>query len=190
MMQTHLVDVPEIAKALEEFSAPDCNPLNAQRLIADMGASLGQRLRSESVQFDYLCPILRAGLPLAVGLSRHFPYVEVAPIHARREFNTQTIAVERIAAIRDGSTLLLVDTIAATGGTLVTLGRLLKQEWEGLRLLVAVGYASPTALERLESSDVFDSTWVGRIADGVDAQGYLFPATHGDAGDKMFRGMF
>ena len=46
MMQTHLVDVPEIAKALEEFSTPDCNPLNAQRLIADMGASLGQRLRS------------------------------------------------------------------------------------------------------------------------------------------------
>ncbi|GAB3380956.1 uracil phosphoribosyltransferase [Lysobacter fragariae] len=189
-MHIHLVDIPEIATTLEEFSSPDCNQLNAQRLIADMGSTLGQRIRSQSVAFDYLCPILRAGLPLAVGISRHFPEVAVAPIHAKRLTNAQTIAVERIAAIRDDSTLLLVDTIAATGGTLATLGRLLKEEWEGLRLLAAVGYASPEALGRLEGSGVFDTIWVGRVADGVDAQGYLFPATNGDAGDKMFRGMF
>lgn len=189
-MHTHLVDIPEITTALEEFSAPDCNPLSAQRLIADMGAGLGARIRSHAASFDYLCPILRAGLPLAVGISRHFPDVEVAPIHAKRLTSTQTIAVERIASIRNDSSLLLVDTILATGGTLTTLGRLLKEEWEGLRLLAAVGYASPEALQKLESSGLFDTIWVGRVADGVDAQGYLFPATHGDAGDKMFAGMF
>lgn len=189
-MQTHLVDVPEIATALAAFSAPDCNQLSAQRLIADMGATLGERIRRQAVGFDFLCPVLRAGLPLAVGISRHFPDAEVAPIHARRLASTQTIAVERMAAIRNGATLLLADTIAATGGTLATLGRLLREEWEGVRLLAAVGYASPEALARLEGTGVFDSIWVGHVADGVDAQGYLFPATNGDAGDKMFRDMF
>ena len=189
-MQKHVVDIDEIGRALDEFSTPGCSPLSAQRLAVDMGRALGQAIRHHGIEPDYLCPVLRAGLPLAVGLSNHYPQAQVAPIHASRLGVSNAIAIERVAPIRSGSTLLLVDTIAATGSTLVALGRMLKAEWEHLRLLVAIGYASPEALQRLADSGHFEAAWLGRVADGVDAQGYLFPATHGDAGDKMFAGMF
>lgn len=189
-MHTHVVGTPELVMALEKFSAPECGQLSAQHLVADIGSILGKRIKSQSTRLDYLCPILRAGLPLAVGISRHFPEVKVAFIHAKRLANTKMIAVERIASIRNNSALLLVDTIAATGSTLATLGRLLKEEWKALQLFAAVGYASHEALEKLRKSRAFASTWVGCLANGVDAKGYLFPSTNGDAGDKMFRGIF
>lgn len=188
-MLTDMDHHPRVRTLIDEFSAPDCNPLVAQYVIGELGRTLGERIRDTGADVDVVCPILRAGLPFAVGLGTRFPRARVAPIHARRHIGTGTVAVERVADVHDGDALLLVDTIAATGRTLVTLGRLLSSEWSGLTLQVAIGYASPEALEVVSRSGFYERVWVARIAGGVDAAGYLFPATNGDAGDKMFGGM-
>ena len=189
-MAKHISNEHRIAMLLEEFSAPECNTLDAQRLVSDIGGILGEQIARAEDRIDALCPILRAGLPLAVGISRHLSGLDVAPIHAKRLSGRERVAIEQVGKIRSNSTLLLTDTVAATGKTLTTVAALLHSEWQDLRLLVAVAYASPEAISAVEACDLISGLWIGQVAQGVDSNGYLFPATNGDAGDKMYLEMF
>jgi uracil phosphoribosyltransferase len=183
-------EIPGIAALLTEFSAPNCNPLDAQRLAADMGERAGEHLVRNGVGIDTLCPILRAGLPFAVGISRHYPGAHVAAIHARRLGGRDRVAIERMGPLRDGATILLIDTIGATGSTLVAVSGAIREDYPRMRILAISAYASPTAVERVLACGTVDDYIVGRLADGVDADGYLYPPTHGDAGDKLYADMF
>lgn len=187
---THICKERAFASLLEQFSAADCNTLDAQRLVVDMGELLGEGIARSGERIDALCPILRAGLPLAVGISRHLSGLDVTPIHAKRLPGRERVAIERIGSIRDESTLLLTETIAATGKTLTTVAELVHSEWRNVRLLVAVAYASPKAIAAVEMCGLVDRMWIGQVAQGVDENGYLFPATNGDAGDKLYMDMF
>jgi len=188
--QTHICREPGFAGLLDQFSAADCNALDAQRLVVDMGDLLGEWIARSGERVDALCPILRAGLPLAVGISRHLSGLDVSPIHAKRLPGRDRVAIERIGKIRSGSTLLLTETIAATGKTLTTVADLVHSEWRDVRLLVAVAYASPKAIAAVEECGLVAGMWIGQVAHGVDEHGYLFPATNGDAGDKLYMDMF
>lgn len=183
-------EIPGIAALLSEFSAPDCNPLDAQRLAIDMGERAGAHLLRNGIVVDALCPILRAGLPFAVGISRYYPGAHVAAIHARRLRGRDRVAIERMGPLRDGTTVLLIDTIGATGSTLVAVSGAIREDYQRMRILAISAYASPMAVERVLACGTVDDYIVGRLADGVDTDGYLYPPTHGDAGDKLYADMF
>ena len=96
---------------LEELNAKE---VSIQTLT---GVEAKHRLPDE---MPVLVTILRAGLPLNIGVQKVFPYAEVGFLAMSRNEETLKAKVEYVAlpAIK-GRTLILVDTMLATGGSLL-----------------------------------------------------------------------
>jgi 4a-hydroxytetrahydrobiopterin dehydratase len=92
----------------------------------------------------------------------------------------------------DDGKIVILDTIIATGDTVV---KLCEELWEmsgGLprSVVVLCVYAAPEALERVARCPVVEYVVVGRRAERCDERGYLVPYTNGDIGDKIFGGVW
>jgi 4a-hydroxytetrahydrobiopterin dehydratase len=178
-----------VSRLIERFSAVDCRTVHAQRIVADIGDVMGREVVPAIRAVECVCPILRAGLPLAVGVSRHCEHASIVAVRARR--GPSGVQVGRIDSI-GGRSVLLVDTIAATGSTAVHVLDALAAADPGLAITAMFAYASPEAIARITAhrSPILGELWIGHMADTVDAHGYLVPYTNGDAGDKLYGDWF
>ena len=95
----------------------------------------------------------------------------------------------------DGRDVLLMDTIIATGATVLKLLDEMKATIEASVgssmecsrcVTVLTCYANPRALNAIMGHPLVKGIAVGAVADGVDNKGFLFPSTEGDIGDKLF----
>ena len=125
-----------------------------------------------------LATILRAGLPLQQGLLNVFDTAETA-----------CLATYCTAPLLDGKTLILSDSMLATGSSIeITLQKLIEEGGAPTHTHLVCPVASRYAVDYLSSRHGDDMTlWVAAIDEELTSRSYIIPGI-GDAGDLAFGG--
>lgn len=135
--------------------------------------------------------VLRAGLAFHEGFLNVFDRADNAFVAAYREEGLKEemkIHLEYMAAPHlAGSTLLLVDPMLATGGSMELAYKAFLRAGEPRKLHFCVAIAAPEGIAHLQS--VFPSDditlWTAAIDDRLNERAYIVPGL-GDAGDLSF----
>ena len=133
-----------------------------------------------------LVPILRAGLGMLTGVLEMIPAAKVSVVGMRRDEATllpETYYENLVGDIAD-RTVIILDPMLATGGTLVATVALLKAAGctriKGLFLV-----AAPEGLRVLEAAHPDVEVYTAAIDERLNDKGYILPGL-GDAGDSIF----
>ena len=137
--------------------------------------------------------ILRAGLPLQGGIFDVFDHAETAFLAAFRKYGKGDYFEIRADYCTcpsiEGKTLILADTMLATGASIeVGLQKLLHEGGQPAHIHLVCPIASRFAVDHL--SQVFDdryTLWVAAIDEELTSHSYIVPGL-GDAGDLAFGG--
>jgi len=168
----------EISKELE---------YEQKEVITSLGTAVVPVLKS----YPVLAALLRAGLPFHQGFLNVFDRSENAFISAYRKYHKDhsfTIQVE-YSSIPDleGKTLILCDTMLATGASAVLSYKELISHGKPKHTHIVSILASQEGLDYLKKNLPRKniSIWVGTVDDELTAQAYIVPGL-GDAGDLAF----
>ncbi|HRN98436.1 MAG TPA: uracil phosphoribosyltransferase [Flavobacterium sp.] len=152
---------------------------------------LGEKATHKIADKMVLCSILRAGLPLHLGFLNYFDNAENGFVSAFRHHAKQdddfTIVVEYQAIPEiTNKNLILVDTMLATGQSIVAVFKRLMQRGTPKDIHVAVVVAAPEGVAYLEKHLPANChLWVAAIDDGLNEKNYIVPGL-GDAGDLSY----
>jgi uracil phosphoribosyltransferase len=169
----------EISKTLNYKTVAVSTPL---------GVSLVS-LPSDSI---VLATILRAGLPFHHGFLEFFDKAENAFVSASRRYNKDhtsfEIAVEYLSSPSiEGKTLLIVDPMLATGGSLDLSYKALLTRGEPATIHIACTIASRQGIETVKKALPNEKTtiWAAAIDPELNDRAYIVPGL-GDAGDLAY----
>jgi phosphoglycolate phosphatase len=158
----------------------------AQRMVAFMTRHLLSAAAAELAPPDLLVPVARAGMAMWPVASAQLGSPPCCFAIAKKDKAARTVEVQLSSGPTGAErSLLIVDTVSATGDTVVAVAAALRQRCPHSRIEVAICYASPEAVAAISGSPVVDRLVVGTLAAGVDG-GWLVPRTNGDVGDKLF----
>lgn len=135
--------------------------------------------------------IFRAEVPFHQGFLNFFDRAENAFVSAYRKYREKDnfdIFIEYIASPRlDGKTLILVDPMLATGGSMELSYKALLTKGEPAKVHVVSVIASQQAVDYVAKTFPADKTsiWVGAIDPEINAHSYIVPGL-GDAGDLAY----
>lgn len=135
--------------------------------------------------------VLRAGLAFHQGFLDVFDNADSAFVAAyRKEGNKDDIKINldyMAAPDLNGSTLLLVDPMLATGGSLQLAYKTFLRHGIPARLHICVVIASEEGIRRLQEAFPFDEVtlWTAAIDPELNDKAYIVPGL-GDAGDLCF----
>ena len=133
-----------------------------------------------------LVPILRAGLGMLTGVLEMIPAAKVSVVGMRRDEATllpETYYENLVGDIAD-RTVIILDPMLATGGTLVATVDMLKRAG-ATRIKGLVLVAAPEGLRVLEAAHPDIEVYVASIDERLNDKGYILPGL-GDAGDRIF----
>jgi uracil phosphoribosyltransferase len=136
-----------------------------------------------------LATILRAGLPLHQGFMNFFDQSPSAFITAHRKTRKNgnfTIQIEYIASPDlEGKTLILCDTMLATGQTVVQVCKELLGQYKLKALHIAAVIASVEGVEHVRAHLPMANLWIAAIDEEMTTRSYIVPGL-GDAGDLAY----
>lgn len=136
-----------------------------------------------------IVPILRAGLALSEHASSILPATKTYHLGMRRDERTlqpSTYLNNLPDKFPEGTRVLLVDPMLATGGTIVAAVELLKEHGaDAKQIKVISAVAAPPALQKLSEKFPGLRVYAGMIDPTVNEQGFIIPGL-GDAGDRSF----
>ncbi|XP_052155957.1 uracil phosphoribosyltransferase [Oryza glaberrima] len=134
-------------------------------------------------------PILRAGLAMAENASSVLPATKTYHLGLRRDEETlqPLIYLNNLPdKIPEGTRVLVVDPMLATGGTIVAAVDLLVERGvTSKQIKVVSAVAAPPALQKLSNKFPGLHVYTGTIDSEVDERGFIVPGL-GDAGDRSF----
>lgn len=168
----------EISKHLEYKSIPVTTPLG----IAD-----SKVLSQQPV----IATILRAGIPLHIGILNIFDRAENAFVSAYRKHHKDhsfDIALEYLSSPSlDNKVLILCDPMLATGSSMVLTFKALLQKGRPKHTHIVCAIASKQGIDYLKKNmpDINYTLWCGAIDDELTSTAYIVPGL-GDAGDLAF----
>ena len=168
----------EISKKLE---------YNAKQTKTPLGIAETFHLKSQPV----IATILRAGLPIHMGVLNYFDGAENAFISAYRRHhkdNTFDIHVEYVSSPSlDGKTLILCDPMIATGASIVLAYKALltKGTPEHVHIVSAISSKQGVEFVKANMPTKNFTIWCGVIDEELTAHSYIVPGL-GDAGDLAF----
>ena len=135
--------------------------------------------------------VLRAGIPLHTGLLNYFDKAQNAFIAAYRKYgkdNKLTIQIEYISSPKtEGKTLVLADTMLATGSSIVLAYNKLCELGEPAHTHIVCPIASEYSLGYLSKQLPHKKVtlWVAAIDEELTNKSYIVPGL-GDAGDLAY----
>lgn len=151
---------------------------------------LGEAVHNVPADRVVLSTILRAGLPLHTGFHNYFDSAENAFVSAYRKYTDDThfdVEVEYLASPRlDGKTLLLVDTMLATGCSALLSYKALLTKGTPAKLVLASVIASQEAVDFVKAHFPDDTILYCAAIDPVLNNHYYIVPGLGDAGDLCF----
>ncbi|PUZ65702.1 hypothetical protein GQ55_3G245900 [Panicum hallii var. hallii] len=134
-------------------------------------------------------PILRAGLALAELASSVLPATKTYHLGLCRDEETlrPSIYLNNLPdKIPEGSRVLVVDPMLATGGTIVAaIDLLIERGVTSKQIKVVSAVAAPPALQKLNNKFPGLHVYTGIIDPEVNEKGFIIPGL-GDAGDRSF----
>ncbi len=152
-----------------------------------LGIADTQQLTSQPI----IATILRAGLPMHLGLLNYYDRAENAFVSAYRKHhknNTFEIALEYIASPElNDKTLILCDPMLASGSSMILTYKELLKKGTPKHTHVVCAIASTEGLNYLKSNMPSSNytIWCGAVDEELTAQSYIVPGL-GDAGDLAF----
>jgi uracil phosphoribosyltransferase len=156
-----------------------------KEITTPLGTSNCKVLKEQPV----LATILRAGLPLHVGMLNYFDQADNAFISAYRKHNRDgsfDIQLEYISCPPlENRVLILCDPMLATGSSLVKTIHILKDEGIPKEVHVVSAIACTVGIEYVRREQPHVKIWCGAIDEELTAKGYIVPGL-GDAGDLAF----
>lgn len=161
-----LADFPTVSQNINTWQGPlDVQMIEVQKLV--------------------LVPILRAGEPMLTGILKTLPYARSGFLAMKRDEETaeSKLFYENIPAL-DDKTVLLLDPMVATGGSLV----------DGIDYLKSIGaeriiclnvLGSPEGIKTVQDAHPDVDIYIAQIDERLDENNYIRPGL-GDAGDRAF----
>ena len=131
-------------------------------------------------------PVLRAGLGMLGPVLRLLPGSDTGFVGVSRDEQTH-LPEPYMNSVPDDlgeRTVLVLDPMLATGGSLEHTCRLLRDRNAGTITAVCV-LAAPEGVERLQRSGLVDRLVTASIDDHLDDHAFIVPGL-GDAGDRLF----
>jgi uracil phosphoribosyltransferase len=168
----------EISKTLEYQTKETTTPLG----IAETSHLISQPV---------IATILRAGLPMHIGVLNYFDNAENAFISAYRRHhkdNTFDIHVEYVSSPNlDGKTLILCDPMIATGGSIILAYKAILAKGTPKHVHIVSAISSRQGVEFVKANMPAQNftIWCGAIDEELTAHSYIVPGL-GDAGDLAF----
>ena len=139
-----------------------------------------------------IATVLRAGLPFHNGFLHVFDHAENGFVSAYRMYTNREhtevgVHTEYMAApSTKGKTLIIVDPMLATGGSMAASIEALQKTGKPRKIHIACVIATPEGLEVLKDVLPDDATvWCAAIDPGMNAQKYIVPG-FGDCGDLCY----
>lgn len=133
-----------------------------------------------------IVPILRAGLGMVEGITDLIPNAKVGHIGAYRDEETlqpQSYYTKFPDNIKE-ATVLLVDPMLATGGSVTYSIGVLKQY--GVKEIIYMGIVgAPEGLERIKEDHPDVDIYLASLDEKLNDKGYIVPGL-GDCGDRLF----
>jgi uracil phosphoribosyltransferase len=201
-----LVDHPLVADSLARIRDRDTpNPLfrnNLERigtlLLAEATKSLrtvegtvetplttapARRLADQPV----IVPVLRAGLGFVHAAQELMPSADVGFVGISRDEDTfePKPYVNKLPETLAGRTVIVIDPMLATGGSLVHTIALLVERDAPAPIIVVCALAAPEGLQRLRDEGLDLHVFTGAIDSHLNDQAFIVPGL-GDAGDRQF----
>ncbi|WP_394828671.1 HAD hydrolase-like protein [Pendulispora albinea] len=171
---------------LRAFCQADIPRHKAQQMISSMTRHLLTSPHAELARPELLVPIARAGMAMWPIANSHFGGPPSCFAIGKKEKGSNKVDVQTSTGLRaDTRHVLVLDTVSATGDTVVATAAALRERLPGARIEAAICYAAPEAVETILASNAVDRLVVGVRATGCDA-GWLVPRIQGDAGEKLF----
>lgn len=168
----------EISKTLE---------YNTKETTTPLGIAETSHLTSQPV----IATILRAGLPMHIGVLNYFDRAQNAFISAYRRHhkdNTFDIHVEYVSSPNlDDKVLILCDPMIATGGSIVLAYKaiLAKGTPKHVHIISAISSREGVDFVKANLPTKNFTIWCGAIDEELTAHSYIVPGL-GDAGDLAF----
>jgi uracil phosphoribosyltransferase len=168
----------EISKTLEYQTKETTTPLG----IAETSHLISQPV---------IATILRAGLPMHIGVLNYFDYAENAFISAYRRHhkdNTFDIQVEYVASPNlDDKVLILCDPMIATGGSIVLAYKAILSKGTPKHVHIISAISSKQGIDFVKANLPTKNftIWCGAVDEELTAHSYIVPGL-GDAGDLAF----
>lgn len=140
-----------------------------------------------------LVPILRGALPMYAAASQLFPASSCAIVRGYRAKEEgaaprlEWLGRRPFPLVPEGAHVVLLDTVIATGGTILAIcDELMALSGPGDKYITVLAcYVSPVGLEAVAKHPLVREIVVAAEAEGVDENGYTVPYP-GDIGDKLF----
>ena len=137
------------------------------------------------VQKLVLVPILRAGEPMLTGILKTLPYAKSGFLAMKRDEETSLskLFYENIPNL-EGRTVLLLDPMVATGGSLIDGIEFLKTK-NPKRIICLNVLGSPYGVNKVQEAHPDVDIYIAQIDERLDENDYIRPGL-GDAGDRAF----
>lgn len=137
------------------------------------------------VQNLVLVPILRAGEPMLTGILKTLPYAKSGFLAMKRDEETSLskLFYENIPNL-EGRTVLLLDPMVATGGSLIDGIDFLKTK-NPKRIICLNVLGSPYGVDKVQEAHPDVDIYIAQIDERLDENDYIRPGL-GDAGDRAF----
>ncbi len=168
----------EISKTLQFASVETHTPLGVA----------GTKVLSEQ---PVVATILRAGLPMHIGILNYFDKAQNAFISAYRRHhknNSFEIALEYVACPDlEDKTVILCDPMLASGSSVVLSCKALLAKGSPKHIHIVSAIASSQGIDHVKANIPFSNytLWCGAVDEELTAQAYIVPGL-GDAGDLAF----
>jgi uracil phosphoribosyltransferase len=178
--------------------------LNQQRLGEILAYEISKKLKYVAVEvqtplgiatievpesYPVLATILRAGLPFHQGFMNFFDKSSSAFVTAYRKIKKTgafVINIDHISAPDlDGKTMIICDTMLATGQSMVMVCKELMAQYDIKELHIAAVIASTEGVEHVRANLPKAHLWLGAIDEEMTSKAYIVPGL-GDAGDLSF----
>jgi uracil phosphoribosyltransferase len=129
--------------------------------------------------------VLRAGMPMLDSVMQTLPGTSAGFLAMKRNETTHEskLYYDRLPSCK-GKTILLVDPMVATGGSLCDAIELIKKR-EPLQIVTLNIIGSPEGLERVNAAYPEVDIYIAQIDKGLNADKYIIPGL-GDAGDRSY----
>ncbi len=137
------------------------------------------------VQKLVLVPILRAGEPMLSGILQTLPYARSGFLAMKRDEKTAQshLYYENIPPLKD-KTVLLLDPMVATGGSLIDGIEFLKSK-NAKRIISLNILGSQEGIDTVQKEHPDVDIFIAQIDERLDENKYIRPGL-GDAGDRSF----
>ena len=165
-----------VYEALKEF------PLLQKKVITWTGESSCDTIDEQSI---VVVTVLRAGMPMLDSVMELLPEAHAGFLAMKRDETTHesVLYYDRLPDCK-GKTILLVDPMVATGGSMVDALKLIKTR-EPLKIIALNIIGSPEGLDVVNSAYPDVDIYIAQIDERLNENKYIIPGL-GDAGDRSY----